>query len=300
MNTEVLNTRYGAPGRIVFREGFGGYPEAVIANKYGVAEIALLGGNVLSYRPTGFSQILFRPRKRDYRRGDAFHGGIPVCWPQFGNRFDKSLPGHGFAKLLVFEVRGTQYSEDMTEITLGVKSDAETLKIWPHEFDLELKVSVSMKLNLKLTTVNTGSQPFSFSCGFHPYFLVRERSQAVVRGLDGCGYFNAMEDVEGRQSGDLMTDREVDHVFTMPDALKHELALLDDGLRRAVAVVYSGGGRTVVWCSGPDSGIADFEKDDWRSFVCVEPVSDWPGGRELKSGEKHELTAAIQAQANMG
>jgi glucose-6-phosphate 1-epimerase len=157
-----------------------------------------------------------------------------------------------------------------------------------------------MKLNLKLTTVNTGSQPFSFSCGFHPYFLVRERNQAVVRGLDGCGYFNAMEDVEGRQSGDLMTDREVDHVFTMPHALKHELALLDEGLRRAVAVVYSGGGRTVVWCSGPDSGIADFEKDDWRSFVCVEPVSDWPGGRELKSGEKHELTAAIQAQANMG
>lgn len=296
MNCDELNSRYGAPGRIVFHEGFGGYPEVVIANKYGVAEIALLGGNVLSYRPTGFSQILFRPRKRDYRRGDAFHGGIPVCWPQFGNRFDKSLPGHGFAKLLVFEVRGTQYSEDMTEITLGARSNADTLEIWPHEFDLELKVSVSMKLNLKLTTLNTGKKPFGFSCGFHPYFLVRERNQAVVHGLDGVGYFNAMENAEGFQKGTLAIDHEVDHVFNVGNLPKHELALVDEGLNRAVAVVFSGGRKAVVWCADPGNTIADFEREDWRSFVCVEPVSDWPGGMELKSGEKHELTVAIQAQ----
>ena len=33
MTIEQLNSRYGAPGRIVFREGFAGYPNAVIANK---------------------------------------------------------------------------------------------------------------------------------------------------------------------------------------------------------------------------------------------------------------------------
>ena len=38
-----MNMRYGAPGRIVFRKGFAGYPEVVLANKYGTAEIALLG-----------------------------------------------------------------------------------------------------------------------------------------------------------------------------------------------------------------------------------------------------------------
>ena len=45
MTVNELNSRYGAPGRIVFREGFAGYPNAVIASKYGTAEIALLGGN---------------------------------------------------------------------------------------------------------------------------------------------------------------------------------------------------------------------------------------------------------------
>ena len=177
---DTLNSRYGAPGRIVFHPGFAGHPNVVLANKYGSAEIALLGATTLSYRPTGHAPVIFRPAKgdADYRRGERPHGGIPVCWPQFGNRMSKDLPKHGFASVLLFDVRGTEYSDEITEITLGVKSDDETKKIWPHDFDLEVKISVSMKLNLTLTTKNTGDAPFEFSAAFHPYFLLRDRDAA--------------------------------------------------------------------------------------------------------------------------
>ncbi len=298
MTVNELNSKFGAPGRIVFREeGFAGYPNVVIASKFGAAEIALLGGNVLSYRPTGIGEAIFRPAKRDYNRGDSFHGGVPVCWPQFGNRFSKELPQHGFARKMVFEVRGSEYSDEMTEITLGLRSDEETLKLWPHAFDLEYKISVSMKLNLTLTTRNTGEKPFDFSCGFHPYLRVKERDQAVVKGLSGLDFFNG---VSGRsddhQTGDLRMDHATDHIFTMGDEPKHELALLDEGLRRAIAIVSSGNAQTVVWNPGSEGKLADFEPDDWRKFVCVEPVSDWPGGRTVASGESHVLMAAIQVR----
>lgn len=296
MTVDQLNARYGAPGRIVFHEGFAGYPEVVLANKYGTAEVALLGANVLSYRPTGHAPVVFRPAKRDYNRGDSFHGGIPVCWPQFGNRFSQVLPQHGFARKMVFEVRGTEYSEEMTEITLGLRSDDETLKFWPHEFDLEYKVIVSMKLNLQLTTKNTGSEPFDFSCGFHPYFLLRDRNGATVKGLDGVGFFNGLTGkADERQTGDLVMDHETDHIFCLPDAPKHEFAILDAGLRRAIALVSSGNTKTVVWNPGPEGKMPDFEPDDWKKFVCVEPVSDWPGGGTLEPGATHELLAAIQS-----
>ena len=296
MTVEQLNSRYGAPGRIVFREGFAGYPDAVIANKYGTATIALLGGNVLSYRPTGHSEVLFRSAKRDYNRGDGVHCGIPVCWPQFGNRFSKDLPQHGFARKMVFEVHGTEYSEEMTEVTLGLKSDDETKKLWNHDFDLELKVSVSMKLNLKLTTRNTGKDPFGFSCGFHPYFLVRERNAVTVRGLDGSTFFNGLAGkAEGPQDGDLKADHEVDHIFDLPAAPKHEFAIIDPGLRRAIALVSSGNTKTVVWNPDARSVMVDHAADDWKKFLCVEPVSDWPGGGTLAPGATHELLAAIQA-----
>ena len=47
----------------------------------------------------------------------------------------------------------------------------------------------------------------------------------------------------------------------------------------------------------PDDPLPDQEAGDWKKFVCVEPVTDWPGGGEpLAPGESRSLTAAIQAQ----
>lgn len=300
MTVEQLNARFGSPGRIVFHDGFAGYPEVVIANKYGLAEVALLGANVLSYRPTGHAQVIFRPAKRDYNRGDSFHGGIPVCWPQFGNRFSKDLPQHGFARKMIFEVRGTEYSEEMTQVTFGLSSDDETKKLWPHDFDLEYKVIVSMKLNLQLTTKNTGAQPFDFSCGFHPYFLLRDRDGATVKGLAGTTFFNGLAGRAGeRQEGDLVMDHATDHIFDLPPSPKHEFAVIDAGLRRAIALVSSGNMKTVVWNPGPDEVLPDFGPDDWKKFVCVEPVSNWPGGGTLHPGETHELLAAIQSSLDI-
>ena len=296
---EELNARFGAPARIVFRPGFAGYPNVVLANRYGTAEIALLGANVLSYRPTGHGPVLFRPARRDadYNRGDKFHGGVPVCWPQFGNRFSKDLPQHGFASKMVFDVRGTEYSEDVTEVTLGLRDDLVTRQLWPHAFDLTVKVSVSMKLNLALTTTNTGSEPLAFSCGFHPYLAVRDRDGVTVRGLDGCAYTDGTtpEQRRGVWAGDLKVDFAPDHIFEMKPAPRHAYAVLDPGLRRAIAVASSGNDRAVVWNPGAETRLADLAADDWMRFVCVEPVSDWPGGRTLAPGANHVLYAAIQA-----
>ncbi len=296
MTINELNTRFGAPGRIVFRQGHAGYPEVAITNKFGTAEIALLGANVLSYRPTGHSPVIFRPAKRDYNRSESLHGGIPVCWPQFGRLAIEGMAAHGFARIMPFEVGSTKYSEDMTEVTLRLASSEETKKLWPHDFELEVVISVSMKLNLKLVTKNTGSSPFSFTAGFHPYFLVGERDKATVRGLDGDSYVYAADMSDHVLEGDLAMTEATDHVFTLKPALKHEFALLDSSLRRAIAMASSGNGSAVVWNPGPGAGIADLAEDDWRKFVCVEPVTAWPKAtEELAPGEKHALTVAIQS-----
>lgn len=295
MTIDQLNARYGAPGRIVFRPGHCGYPNVVLANKYGTAEVALMGANVLSYRPTGHSEVLFRPSKRDYNRGESFHGGVPVCFPQFGNRFSKDLPQHGFARVMPFEVKATEYSDEMTEATLVLRSDAATRSLWPHDFELAIKVTVSMKLNIALTVTNADGNPFDFSCGLHPYLLLRERDEAVVRGLDGAAFHDAEADADGVQVGDIAMTCPKDHIFSLPPSPRHEFAVVDSGLRRAIAIASAGNDRAVVWNPGTNYTLPDFDEDSWRRFVCVEPVSDWPGGRTLEPGGKYTLLAAIQS-----
>lgn len=304
MNVSELNARFGAPGRIVFRDGLAGFPCAVLANRYGTAEVSLMGGNVMSYRPTGIGEVLYRPSKdiTTYADGASVYGGIPVCWPQFGRRMTRALPGHGFARSRLFEVRGTEYSEEKTEITLGLRSDAETLKIWPYEFDLEFKVIVSMKLNLQLTTKNVGKRAFEFSAGFHPYFRVMDLNHVIVKGLDGLSYIDGRmpEPALTKYSGDFKFNPAPDHVFTMPLAPKHELAVIDEKLGRAIAIVSSGNTRTVCWNCGEKCEPGDMDKGDWVKYVCVEPVTNWPTGDMLEPGAKHELLVAVQASLNRG
>lgn len=298
MTIDQLNTRYGAPGRIVFRPGHAGHPNVVLANKYGTAEIALCGGYVVSYRPTGHSEVLFFNRDRDYNRGEGVHGGIPVCWPQFGNRAIDGMKQHGFARFMVFEVRGSVYSEDMTEITIGLRSSPDTKALWPHDFDLEYRISVSMKLNLKLVTKNTGTAPFAFTAGFHPYFLVRNRADVSVRGVDGLSYVDGRDMSDKVFAGDFAATDSSDHIVTLKPEPKHEFALLDPGLKRAIGIVFFRGERLVIWNPGPEGigGFADLGAEDWKRFLCVEPVTDWPRPTtELKPGESAEFTAAFQS-----
>ena len=118
-----------------------------------------------------------------------------------------------------------------------------------------------------------------------------------VRGLDGAAFVDASgkEIVEGVQQGDVLLSSDKDHVYTMDAAPKHEFALMDPGLRRAIAIVSGGNGKLVVWNPGTAYVVDDHRAEDWRKFVCVEPVSDWPGGRTLQPGESYGLVAAIQA-----
>ena len=66
------------------------------------ATIALHGGHVLSWKPTGGAEQLYLSPRSEYVPGKAIRGGVPVCFPQFAER--GPLPKHGFARTLPWEL----------------------------------------------------------------------------------------------------------------------------------------------------------------------------------------------------
>ena len=150
-----------------------------------------------------------------------------------------------------------------------------------------------------MTTKNTVTEAFEFTGGFHPYFLIRERDDVVVKGLANVPYVYAEDMTNHVQVGDLAMTTSTDHVFSLPEAPKHEFAILDPGLKRALAMASTGHASAIVWNPGPGDILPDFQPDDWRKFVCVEPVTSWPKAlQSLKPGETHELACAIQSTAD--
>ncbi len=300
---EALNRRFGAPGRIVFRPSRHGSPIVVLANQYGSAEVALLGAQTMSYRPTGNQPVLWSPRAYDENpAGVEIHGGIPVCWPWFARCGAPDSKAHGLARYNVWRVKASEYSEDVTEITLALESSDETRKVWPHDFALELKVSVSMKLTLTLTATNTGKEPFCATEGFHPYLLVRERDDVEVLGLDGLQFTVTRRPEDGKRvwTGNLPVREGGSKIF---DAEKFQYVLMDHGLDRAIAIVSRGNRRLVVWNPGEESKdmVVAYGPEGWRHFVCVEPATT-PNDveYELKPGESHSLMMAVQSTPNDG
>lgn len=300
---EALNRRFGAPGRIVFRPSKHDAPIVVLANQYGSAEVALFGAQTLSYRPTGNPPVLYLPHPYDETpAGEEIHGGIPVCWPWFARCGPAGSKLHGVARYARWRVTGSEYSEDVTEVTLALESDAETRKAWPHDFALELKVSVSMKLTLALRATNTGTEAFHVTEGFHPYFLVRERDQTEVLGVDGCEFTDTRAPEKGVRTwtGSYAVREAGSKIYQVA---KREYVLMDHGLNRAIAVVSRGNARLVVWNPGEESAdqVAAFGVDGWRHFVCVEPCSTPDeAGYDLKPGESHDLLMAVQSVPNDG
>lgn len=298
MNTldiNALNKRFGAPGRIVFRNDETGLPVVALANQYGTCELSLYGGHVLNYRPTGHMPVLFMSKQSLFQTGKPIRGGIPVCWPWFGpHPADPAQPLHGFARTTTWGLVTTEYSANVTEICLALADTEETRGLWPHRFELTLRVRLDENLNLELTTLNRDHQPLTFTQAFHPYLRVRHISDITVDGLDNALYLNRLNQHHATQTGKLNIRAETDRVYTPHTPECH---LHDPGIGRNITLVFAGTKQLVVWNPWIDKARAmpDFADDDYTRMICLEPANTGDGAVTLLPGEKHALSFTLQA-----
>ena len=291
----ILNQRFGAPGRIAFRSGEAGLPLVSLVNRYGACEVSLYGGHVLGYRPVGFGPVLFVSKSSLYEPGKPIRGGIPICWPWFGPNPKKSLPLHGFARILQWDLLATEYTSDVTELRLSLSDSELTRRFWPFAFELNLRVWLDQRLNLELTTVNRDSKPFTMTQAFHPYLCVRNIMDAAVYGLDQAPFTDRLTGLSGKQEGPLTIRAETDRLYTPGSS---ECVLHDTGLGRALAVIFSGTKHLVAWNPWIDKAraMADFGDDEYTRMLCLEPANTADGAVTLAQGEQHTLSLSLQAE----
>ena len=275
-----------------------------LATERAEATVSLHGGRILSFKTSECGELLWRPREWRHGGPGWAHGGIPLCWPWFGSR--GPVPGmlHGFAWMQRFEVRGEKKSAERSEVVLGFSSNAETRKIWPYDFDVELKVTLTDRLSLELRTTNTGTGTFQLTTGFHPYFAIGERDRAVVTGTDGMMFCDSRVNrkLDNVWKGDMKLVSSFDHVFVEPKSTAAH-SLLDPVLGRRIDERSVGAARLVVWNPGaeeeysPNPKPGDLAAGDWRRMVCVEPAILWPDAeRQVAPGRTHVISTEISAE----
>ena len=292
----LLNKRFGATGRIAFRSGSGGFPIAALAGPHGACEVSLYGGQVLGYKPLGHTPVLFVSRKAVYAAGKPIRGGIPVCWPWFGpHPHDKHKPAHGFARLQMWSLLTAEYSSQMTDIKLGLCDNEYTRSLWPHAFDLTLRVILDTTLRLELTTRNRDKSPITLSEALHTYLLVRDVAHTSVIGLEGLRYCDSLNEQEHTApNGALHIHSEVDRVYHDTNT---ECSLDDPGLGRQIVVAKRNSHSTVVWNPWIERAkhISDLGSDEYLQMLCIETANARQATLTLPPGEIHTMALSLRA-----
>ncbi|WP_312768174.1 aldose 1-epimerase family protein [Epilithonimonas sp.] len=109
---------------------------------------------------------------------DFWGGQSPVLFPTVGALKNEQyifegktyeLPRHGFARRRTFDMKNSSENEVICEL----KSDEESLKIYPFEFSLKIKYTlVENKLNVSYQVKNLSEKEMYFSLGAHPGFAI--------------------------------------------------------------------------------------------------------------------------------
>ena len=202
----------------------------------------------MSYKPHGQRDILWMSEYSCFESEKPIRGGIPICWPWFGSHpFDRSMPSHGFARLMDWELKKSEVlMNGATRLRLSISDNSYTTRYFPFPFNLELIVTVSEYLDLELVSENTGDKEFLISEALHSYFGLSSIRDVSVEGLDGFEYIDTVNggNLRKKQNGPIRFDSEVDRIYldVLPDCI-----VRDPGWGRKIHVAKSGSRNTVVW-----------------------------------------------------
>lgn len=298
LDLNLLNTRHALEGALRFTRAEGGPTLAEIDNAFGKATIALEGGQILTWAPKGQEPVVWLSPEAHYVPGKSLRGGVPVCWPWFGpNDQDAALPAHGFARNKPWNVAASERLADgATRLTLQLVQDEETARLWPHQAELKLIVTVGAALRIELSTRNLGAEPFAITEALHTYFQVSDIGAVSVSGLEGCGYLDKVAGGRKTQDGSVKISGEVDRVYPNTTV---ECVIHDAGYKRRIRVAKTGSRSTVVWNPWEEKGakFGDMGPDGYRRMLCVETANALEDAVTVPAGETRVLMAEYAVEA---
>ena len=268
-----------------------------VENDFATASITTHGASVLSFTPKGGQDLLWVSPTAIYNGEKPVRGGIPVCWPWFGPAKQAGLPAHGFVRNQVWHLdHVANLDSGVTEIVLTFDPTEDSLKLWPHQFHLELRVEVGEKLAVSLTTTNKNDYDIEITEALHTYFNVAESAGLLISGVENTTEHNTLvKPIESAKRSQAITlTPPMDSVFTNQTT---DLVIHDQKNRRKILIEKQQAASTVVWNPGPEiiKGFADVPEACWTDFVCVEAGNVFENAITIPAGEKHAMRMMLSA-----
>ena len=268
-NTEQLR-RHEIPGRVAVVAGNGGLPKIVVATKTTTAEIYPHGAHLTRFQKNGEPPLIFVSRKSYFAPGKPIRGGVPICYPWFGNRDGE--PSHGFARTAEWQVVKTAAAPDGTVTVLLALAPQPGREAW-NALRTEFCVTVGETLTMELTSNSEACDgALEIEDCLHTYFQVGDIGAVSLLGLREAPFNDFAAGDTGTRKVEpdavLRIQKETNRVY--PDNTA-AVEIRDENFGRTIRVEKSGSKSTVVWNPWTTQKLPDdFDPAEYRQMVCVE------------------------------
>jgi glucose-6-phosphate 1-epimerase len=291
---DELNRRFGIAGLAEVVEGNGGLAKVRITTPGATAEMYLHGAHVTTWKPSDASEVLFVSEQSHWEADRAIRGGVPICFPWFGNKADDpKAPAHGFVRTKAWQLESiVQEGKDVT-VTMAIASDEDTKRWWPADFRLVHRATFGSTLTLELVAENRGTSSLRFEEALHTYCRVGSIKEARLQGLSAVRYLDKTDlNHEKTQRGDIVIVSETDRVYQNTEST---VDLEDPSLRRRLRVAKENSRTTVVWNPWVEKAEAfsDFGDDEWTRMICIETSNVGDFTITLPPGQEHRMRAIL-------
>ncbi|RHW21436.1 D-hexose-6-phosphate mutarotase [Pseudomonas jilinensis] len=262
-----------------------------------IATIALEGAQVIDCVPAGKQPLLWMSPIDPRMPGTALRGGIPLCWPWFGN--SRPGPAHGIARTSPWQLIDAQRDDQQVRLRLELAEEQMKALLPDERWHLQVEFVIGKQLSVSLTSTNLGKQAQPLSQALHSYLPVADITQASITGLEGCRYIDQLTSQEHRaQPGPVLIDQEVDRIYydhTAP-------VILHQHNGRCLEVTREGSHSLVVWnpWQAKAARLSQFPQDGFRQMVCLEASNAGPDTRVLEPGQSHTLVTRIRQVPGTG
>jgi glucose-6-phosphate 1-epimerase len=280
---EHLNRQFGLPNTFRFEAGNGGLARVVITNAQAEAHVYLYGAHVTHYQPHGQKPVLFLSRKAFFVPGKPIRGGVPVCFPWFGNKEDDPQAAmHGTVRLREWDVE-------------SASADRLVLRTREAPFEVRHIITVRDSLTMAIEVRNTGKETARFEEALHTYFAVSDVRNVAIEGLAGAEYLDKTEGFKRKREGDglMRLTQEPDRLYLNT---KTTCIVDDPGWQRKIVVEKQNSDSTVVWNPWEKRAAAlpDFAPEEWPGMLCIETVNARENAVTLPAGKTHTMTATVR------
>jgi D-hexose-6-phosphate mutarotase len=278
--------------------GKGGLPLVKIRTPWSTAEIYLHGVHVTHFQKNGEPPLLFMSRRSHFAAGQPIRGGVPVCFPWFGNRDGE--PSHGFARITGWQLVKTDVAPDGAVTLHFALPRIPGRDAW-NNLRTEYVVTVADTLTMELTVTNDSRDgALEIENCLHSYFQVGDITRVSIAGLEGLPFDDFAFGTNGarRPASDtpLRITQETNRVYPNHAGV---VEIHDENLKRTIRVEKSNSQSTVVWNPWTTQKLPDdFDPAEHRQMVCVESGNVKQNKISLAPGKTAALKAVLQSRSH--